>query len=441
MSSFYFDDNHEASQAIDLIESTNQSIFLTGRAGTGKSTLLRHIIENTRKKTVVLASTGVAALNIKGQTIHRFFRFKLRPYLPEDPDLPRNAEMIKMCRKIELFVIDEVSMVRADIMTAIDLTLRKALNTNKPFGGKQLLLVGDILQLPPVLNSNNEEEVRIMQANYRTTFFFSAHLFEKLNLKIIELKKVYRQEDQKFVRILDKIRVGKVDNRELEVINSRYEPSPSNYSDEALVLTPRKRLEEELNQRALKKLKDKLHKFYAEITGSFQKDKTGHRYPAPVKLELKIGARIMFVKNDPQDRWVNGTLGKVLHFYDDEERIEVTIDDAPGTYDVSQVKWSDYEYKWNKDKGRIDQEEVGTFLQFPIKLAWASTIHKCQGLTLEKVEVDLTHGAFAKGQTYVALSRATSLDGLKLRTKVQHSDIRVSKEALEFLYDQNNRLE
>lgn len=440
MSSFSFCNNHEASQAIDLIEGTNQSVFLTGRAGTGKSTLLRYIIDNTSKKAVVLASTGVAALNIKGQTIHRFFRFKFRPYLPEDIDLPRSVEMMKMCRKLELFVIDEVSMVRADIMTAIDLTLRRALNTKKPFGGKQLLLVGDILQLPPVVNSNNEEEVRIMQSNYRTSFFFSAHLFERLNLKIIELKKVYRQEDQKFVKILDKIRVGKVDNKDLEVINSRYEPSPSNYSDKALVLTPRKRLEEELNQSALRKLRFKLHKFYAETTGSFQKDKSVHRYPAPFVLELKIGARIMFVKNDPQDRWVNGTLGKVLNLYDDKDRIEVTIDGTAGTCEVSQVKWSDYEYKWNKAKGRVDQEEVGTFLQFPIKLAWASTIHKCQGLTLDNVEVDLTHGAFAQGQTYVALSRATSLDGLKLRTKVQHSDIRVSKEAIEFLYDQNNRI-
>ncbi len=425
-----FKENTEAECAITIIRHTSNSLFLTGKAGTGKSTLLRHLISSIEKKYILLAPTGIAALNIGGQTIHSFFGFSFRPYLPLDRDLPNLAEKIELLRQLDIIIIDEISMVRADVMNAIDLTLKKFLKNDRPFGGKQMLFVGDLLQLPPVIDSKNQSEVQIMRENYATEFFFSAKVFEQFEVNVIELQKVYRQEQTDFVKILNNIRVNQINDADLLRINSRYiNGYKLSQADSIITLTTKNDKVSLINLQKLDEINKAEHSFKAKMTGTFLNDRNNKKHPTDEVLKLKEGAQIIFVKNDTEKKWVNGTIGKVHSIEEDSFEVQV----GEGIFGIEPVTWEDIEYKWNKEENKIEKEIVGTFTQFPIKLAWAITIHKSQGQTFDKAIIDLDTGAFANGQTYVALSRCTSLDGIVLVRNITRSDIKVSQNAVSYL--------
>jgi ATP-dependent exoDNAse (exonuclease V) alpha subunit len=425
-----FKDNKEAERAINIIKHTSRPLFLTGKAGTGKSTLLRFLISSIDKKYVLLAPTGIAALNIGGQTIHSFFGFGFRPYLPLDRDLPDLSGKIDLLRQLDLIIIDEISMVRADIMNAIDLSLKKSLNNELPFGGKQILLVGDLLQLPPVIDSKKDQEVIIMRENYTTEFFFSAKIFDRFEIDVIELQKVYRQEQADFVKILNNIRINQTSDADLLRINSRYLNGQSPPHEESIItLTTKNDKVGQINNEKINKIDKPAHSFQARKTGTFLSDVKGKKFPTDDILNLKEGAQIIFVKNDTEKKWVNGTIGKIHSI--EEGEIEVEI--KRSKFILEPVTWEDIEYKWNRAENKIDKEIVGTFTQYPIKLAWAITIHKSQGQTFDKAIIDLDSGAFAGGQTYVALSRCISLEGILLSRKIAQSDIKVSPNAVKYL--------
>ncbi|MCY3998233.1 MAG: AAA family ATPase [Flavobacteriaceae bacterium] len=432
---YNFNKNAQAIRAISLIKNTNHSVFLTGKAGTGKSTLLNYIIKNTSKSMVKLAPTGIAAINIGGQTIHSFFRFSLRPFLPDDRNIKFDKEVQDLCQNIETFIIDEVSMVRADLMTAIDLSLKRYMNNNKPFGGKQMLFVGDLFQLPPIVDSTNIEVCQIIEYYYNNNpFFFSAPVFKNFNLIVIELKQVYRQSDFEFVSILDKIRTGKANQNNLDLINQRHNlyKTARHYNDKKISLTPRTKSAEKINTSILDSLNNLKLTFIAKTTGTFSQNKTKSRTPTYRELELCVDARVMMIANDKNKQWVNGSLGTITNI-DIEDNCVWVLLDSNGEVKVEPYQWDDLEYYWNAKDNKVDMESIGTFKQLPIKLAWASTIHKAQGLTLENVVIDLGYGAFAEGQTYVALSRCKSLDGIELERKIGLSDIKVSQHALDFM--------
>ncbi|WP_126249001.1 ATP-dependent DNA helicase [Chitinophaga rhizosphaerae] len=422
-----YHDNRDAQEAIRLIAYTRQSVFLTGKAGTGKSTLLRNLIAHVPKKYIVLASTGVAALNVGGQTIHSFFLVEPRPYLPQDKgaaDL--NEEKTELLRQVDLIIIDEISMVRCDLMQAIDLTLRKNLRSALPFGGKQLLVIGDLLQLPPVIDNKRAGEVEIISGNYTTPYFFSAKAFEEgFRMQIIELKRVYRQPDPAFVQVLNAVRDNTVQPSHLATLNTRHDPDyePSGTELE-LILCTTNAIADAVNEQRLKALEGDINSYKALLTGDFEQEARsgGNRLPAELQLQLKTGAQVMFIKNDKERRWVNGTLGKITAL--EEEYVEVQLDEGEVVHRVDKSEWEHIEYKWNRQKEEIEKIVTGTFRQLPLKLAWAVTIHKSQGQTFQKVIIDLGNGAFATGQTYVALSRCTSLEGIRLKKKVTLRDVR-----------------
>lgn len=430
-------DNPEAQDLIRLITYSSDSVFLTGKAGTGKSTLLRRLTSVISKNYIILAPTGIAALNVGGQTIHSFFQLEPRPYLPKDKDLKILKKKAKLLSKLDLIIIDEISMVRADLMRAIDLALRKNMKSKRAFGGKQLLMIGDLFQLPPVVDSRRQNEVDILEQNYHSPYFFSSGSFVgQSDFHVIELQEVYRQNDPTFIDVLNGIREGSYSGHHLKTLNRRYVPSfsPDDESQEIILATTNK-VVDQTNQKQLENLRGREVEFHAKVSGSFESISSSTRLPAPISLKLKVGTRIMFIKNDPDKRWVNGSLGKVENIY--SSTVEVKIDNYPESVILEQDIWEDIEYKWNKDKERIEQIVKGTFTQFPIKLAWAVTIHKSQGKTFEKVVIDLGRGAFATGQTYVALSRCTSLEGIKLKTRVNPSDIKVDNRIIKFLDKKN----
>lgn len=424
---YSFTGNIEAERVINLVKHTNNSLFLTGKAGTGKSTLLRHIISSLKKKYIILAPTGVAALNVGGLTIHSFFGLGLNPYLPNDRDLPNLIDKLDLLKKLEIIIIDEISMVRVDIMNVIDLTLRKNLNSELPFGGKQLLLIGDLLQLPPVINSKNLKEVEIIRENYKTEFFFGAPVFNSFELEVIELQKVYRQGDKNFVSVLNNIRTNQVTDADLEVINTR----KNNHfdSDGVITLTTRNPTVDAINSQKLSKIDSPEFTFHAYKTGTFANDTAATKDPTDTILRLKKDAQIIFIKNDSEKKWVNGTIAKISKIEDGE--IEVDINGLK--CNLTREIWEDFDYKWNREEDKIEKEVVGTFEQYPIRLAWAITIHKSQGQTFEKAIIDMDTGGFAFGQTYVALSRCTSLNGINLTRKILKRDIKVSDSAVKYL--------
>ncbi|MEZ4911205.1 MAG: AAA family ATPase [Saprospiraceae bacterium] len=424
---FSFKGNKEAERVINLVKHTNNSVFLTGKAGTGKSTLLKHIISDLNKKYILLAPTGIAALNVGGQTIHSFFGFGFRPYLPKDRDLPNLLEKLDLLKKIDLIIIDEISMVRADVMNAIDLTLKKFLKNKSPFGGKQLLIVGDLLQLPPVVNNKNIEEVKILRENYRSEFFFDAPIFNEFDLEVIELDKVYRQEEKDFVKVLNNIRTNQATDADLCSINTRYQRDI--VSEGVITLTTKNATVDKINSQKLSKIDKPEFDFFATKTGTFADNRSSKRNPTDDILKLKEGSQVIFVKNDSERKWVNGTIAKINKIEDNE--IEVDINGLKCS--IPRETWEDVEYKWNREEDKIEKEVVGTFEQYPIRLAWAITIHKSQGQTFEKSIVDMDTGAFAFGQTYVALSRCTSLEGICLTRKINRSDIKVSENAVKYL--------
>ncbi len=411
-----------------LIEHTSQSIFLTGKAGTGKSTFLRHIIATTKKKSVVLAPTGIAAVNVGGQTIHSFFHMPLKPLLPDDPDLSVNRlrQRLKLSRsqerlikELELIVIDEISMVRADMIDLIDKVLRVySGRMREPFGGKQLLLVGDIFQLEPVMTPDMK---LLLRKAYPCTFFFGAKAFEATDIVSIELRKVYRQNDPEFISLLDRVRGGTVTDTDIRMINSRCLPAdtPAEVDSMSMTLATRRDMVDAINEARLAAINAPELTWKGRISGEFP----DHMLPTAVELTLKEGAQVVFIKNDPDKRWVNGTLGRITSLSDDS--IEVMLESG-ATHLVEPAVWSNVKYGYDERTRRVIENEIGSFTQLPLKLAWALTIHKSQGLTFSNVVIDIGRGAFSSGQTYVALSRCTSIEGMTLRSTIAPSDIFVN---------------
>lgn len=419
-----------------LLNNTRSSIFMTGKAGTGKSTFLRHITATTKKKFVVLAPTGIAAVNAGGQTIHSFFHIPLKPLLDDDVEFDRRnlskrmkytARFIKLLRELDLIIIDEISMVRADIIDFIDKLLRHFCPkfAHLPFGGKQMLMVGDVFQLEPVAGSAERE---ILRREYSNLYFFSAKVFRDFHLVPIELRKVYRQNDTAFVELLDRVRDGQPLATDLVAINSRVvAPGKELSSDGEMVMTiaTRRDIVAHINETHLEALKTKARRYTAEVSGEFP----ATSFPTDRDLEMKEGAQVVFIRNDAERRWVNGTLGKIVEMY--EDKIIVELDDAT-RHEVEPEVWDNIEYSYNEEKRTVEETVKGSFRQFPVKLAWALTIHKSQGLTFKRINIDVGTGAFAGGQSYVALSRCTSLEGITLASPFHPRDIYVSQPVRNF---------
>ena len=435
--------NKEFQDALQLITHTRQSVFLTGKAGTGKSTFLKYICNHTKKKYVVLAPTGIAAINAGGVTLHSFFKLPFRPMLPDDPDLSLShgrifeffkypKEKRKIIAEVDLIIIDEISMVRADIIDCVDRILRVySGNMRLPFGGKQLLFVGDVFQLEPVVPSDQKE---ILSLFYASPFFFSARVFKDINLVPIELQKVYRQTDPVFINVLDRIRNNAARKQELDTLNGRYFPSfePQN-EDMYITLATRRDQVDFINEKKLAELPGEEYVSVGKIEGDFPESSL----PTQLNLSIKEQAQVIFIDNDYERRWVNGTIGMVSGI-DENGNVYVLLESGV-EHLVEPTSWRNYKYKYNEKERRIEEEIVGTFEQLPIRLAWAITVHKSQGLTFSRVVVDLTGGVFAGGQTYVALSRCTSLEGLVLKSKISSRDIFIRKEIVEFSQIFNNQ--
>lgn len=432
--------NPEFQNALRLIQYTRQSVFLTGKAGTGKSTFLKHVCKVTKKKYVVLAPTGIAAINAGGSTLHSFFKLPFHPLLPDDPNfqgkklhdtLKYSSDHRKLIQNIELVIIDEISMVRADIIDFIDKVLRiYSRNMREPFGGKQVLLVGDIFQLEPVVKTDERE---IISRFYPNPYFFSARVFQEMELVAIELTKVYRQTDKVFVGVLDRIRTNTAGSADLQLLNTRCNaPIHKGENDMYITLATRRDTVDHINEQKLAELPGKAVKLQGEIHGEFPENSL----PTLMELIVKPGAQVIFIKNDQEKRWVNGTIGTISGLSDDGIMYVVTEDGKE--FDVHKESWSNVRYRYNETEKKIEEEELGTFIQYPIRLAWAITVHKSQGLTFSRAIIDFSGGVFAGGQTYVALSRCTSLEGIQLKREITRADIFVRPEIVSFSHRFNN---
>lgn len=419
--------SEEFRYVLDLMENSQENLFITGRAGTGKSTLLQLFKTTTSKKVVLLAPTGIAALNVGGQTIHSFFRFPARLMVGAEIKKHRSR---KMYTTLESIIIDEISMVRADVLDAIDLFLRKNRENNLPFGGVQMLFFGDLFQLPPVVSSVSEKQ--FFQTYYSSPYFFAAHVFNQtFSIQKVELSKSYRQESRHFLRLLEAVRTNSVDYDDLEELNARYQPEFQNVGF-YITLSARNATVDMINSRELDSLPEAEFRFLSRSNGDFNP----RLYPAEAALRLRKGAQVMFVKNDPKRQFVNGTIGKISELQADLIRVQVEKSDGSmHEIEVESATWEVLRYKLN-DKGEIETEVAGSFEQYPLKLAWAMTIHKSQGKTFDKVIIDMGKGAFEHGQTYVALSRCRTLEGIVLKQPLHFQDILVDERVVEF-YQEN----
>ncbi|WMX13526.1 MULTISPECIES: ATP-dependent RecD-like DNA helicase [unclassified Aureispira] len=420
MSKESIDLNPDFKACLHEMERTQNCLFITGKAGTGKSTLLKYWRAHTRKKVVVLAPTGIAALNVEGQTIHSFFGFPPRPLKKEEIKVRRNRRMFQALNTI---VIDEISMVRADMIEQIDFFLRVNRGNPAPFGGVQMIFFGDLFQLPPVIASR--EEKILFQQQYESPYFFSAEVFQELEINMIELREVYRQDNLRFIRLLDAIRLRRIDEDEFNDLNERYQETLED-EDFYVILSARNAEVDKINKQKLEELGTETFSYLAKITGSVSV------LPAETPLNLKVGAQVMFLKNDPKKRYVNGTVGMVHDLTANSIKVMILKPNGTvGYIDVEPFEWDVVRHKLN-DKNEIETENIGTFTQYPLRLAWAMTIHKSQGKTFDRVIIDMGKGAFEYGQTYVALSRCRTLEGIVLRRPLRPQDIFVDERVVDF---------
>lgn len=445
------DFNPEFQKALELIENTDKNVFITGRAGTGKSTLLTHFGNTTKKKVVVLAPTGVAALNVHGQTIHSFFKFKPSITLQEVKRLNKKDGAKNIYQKIDTIVIDEISMVRSDLLDCVDKFLKLNRGSALPFGGTQMIFIGDLYQLPPVVTGSDRD---IFKTHYASQYFFDAKIFstkgglasgqEEFNFEFIELEKVYRQKDIGFINLLNTVRNNSATDEHIMEINKRYKPGfVSNPKNFTIYLTTTNDLANNINNQQLRLLASKQFLYHGTIAGSFEKNSL----PTDIELSVKPGAQIMMLNNDSQNRWVNGTIGKIVRIekHTKGKDDEIVIQLASGkTYMVTPFTWELFHFSFDERKKSLVSKTVGTFTQYPLKLAWAVTIHKSQGKTFDNVVIDIGRGTFVHGQLYVALSRCTSFEGIVLKQPIAKKHImmdwRVVKFVTRFQYQKSENL-
>ena len=442
--------NPQFEQVLNFVNHTNQPVFLTGKAGTGKTTLLKYIRQNSFKQMAVVAPTGVAAINAGGTTIHSFFQFAFAPFLPslnQDgeidysknnlPALKYNSQRLAIFRNLELLIIDEVSMVRADLLDQIDITLRQTRKKwQQAFGGVQILLIGDMYQLPPVIPS---AEWGLLAKHYQSPFFFESKVISKNPVVYIELEKIYRQNEEVFIDLLNKVRNNNLDEQSLSLLNARYRPTitQQDYA-ENITLTTHNKKADEINFNNLQALKTKEFKYKSKTDGLFS-DKN---FPADEELALKEGTRVMFLKNNPEKNYYNGKIGIVSFL--DKDKIRVKCQEDKNEIEVTQETWTNISYSLNKTNKHLEEEVLGTFTQFPLRLAWAITIHKSQGLTFDKLIIDAAE-SFSAGQVYVALSRCRSLQGLTFSSMISQRSLMNDNNILNFAatrqsYDQVNNI-
>ena len=420
--------NKQQVMAFELIANTNSSFFLTGRAGTGKTTFLRNVQKMVDKQFITLAPTGVAAILAGGDTIHSFFGLPMDVCTPGTMGKMSEARILTLIHT-DTIIIDEVSMVRCDIIDAIDYTMRKTLRSSLPFGGKQVIFVGDMFQLPPVLKKGAESDLMHDLYHADDCFFYKADVIKRMRLVKIEFQKVYRQEDEAFLKILESIRLNKTTPEILMHLNERV-CQPTKEDGTVITLASLNRTADDINQKKLAEIDAEEYTYEGTVTGKFEEK----RFPVDLMLKLKVGAQVMFTRNDPKKRWVNGTIGTVSKLAKDE--IQVTTDGA--THVVPNCSWESYSYEYDKEERKMKKELMGTFTQYPLRLAWAITVHKSQGMTFDKLYLDLSRGMFAAGQLYVALSRVRSLGGLYLSRTIIPQYAHTSREVLAYASSYND---
>ena len=425
-------ENAAQMQALDIVKNTNYSFFLTGRAGTGKTTFLHYIRKHVKKQFVMVAPTGIAAIVAGGVTIHSFFGMPFTP-ITKDTKFNINESKWAILKRVDTIIVDEVSMVRCDIVDGIDRVLRKVMKNDLPFGGKQIIFSGDLYQLEPVLERDDEELANFFRFEYNTNipYFYYAHVFKRINIPRIEFTKVYRQSDPIFQNMLNNIRHGRIDAGEIAKINMVGLANSLMDEEEQLILTSRNDTADKINQDHLEAIEEPTFQYEGEVEGIFNK----HSFPAPEVLTLKKGTHVMFTQNDPEKKWVNGTVGTITDLTDNTITVRI---DKNGRFDGSDVavqraEWENIRYQYNRKTRTLDEEIIGKFTQYPLKLAWAITIHKSQGMTFDCLKLDLRTGVFLPGQLYVALSRVCTLDGLYLTSPIRLHYIKSKPEIDRFL--------
>ena len=424
--------NEEQVQALNLVENSNSSFFLTGRAGTGKTTFLQYIQEHVNKSFIVVAPTGISAIIAGGVTIHSFFAMPLDP-ITKQTEFQINDRKWAMLRSVDTIIVDEVSMVRCDIIDGMDRILRTVMKNTQPFGGKQIIFSGDLYQLEPVFNKNDKGLVEFFYNEYNTEspYFYYAHVFKRIKLPRIEFRKVYRQNDEHFLSILDNVRSGCYVSTDLMMLNNTALRNVQNVDDDVLTLTARNETADTINANRLAAIDAPQFTYSGKVEGDFQ----SKRMPVQQELILKEGARVMFCRNDKDGRWVNGTTGTIARLSDDEIFVRL---DSGRKCAVEPATWENVDYTYDIETHKLEKEVIGTYTQYPLKLAWAITIHKSQGMTFDRLKIDSSKGFFATGQLYVALSRARSLSGLSITNRIEPHHIRRKPEIDTFMSQHNN---